>query len=189
MNTPLVKWAILFMIVVLTEHFVFKHVAFDAVKNLDVDKVLAAFSFPQKKAITIIETLDGEVSVPLEKRGGGWIIQIEFNNLYDANLVVDTGATITTLSEDLAFDMGLRPDPRYAPITMRTANGNTKAWLTQVDNIRSGEAELSNFTVAILDFSNHSKGNISGLLGLNFLDNFNWRLDQNNKLLILNPKS
>ncbi len=177
------------MLIVFAEHFVFKHVAFDTVKNLDVDKVLAAISPPQRKSSSIIETWDGEISVPLEKRGGGWIIQIEFNNLYDANLVVDTGATITTLSEDLAFDMGLTPDPRYAPVTMRTANGNTKAWLTQVETIRSGEAKLSNFTVAIIDFSNHSTGKISGLLGLNFLDNFDWRLDQKSQVLILNPKS
>ena len=189
MKTPLVKWAILFMFVVLAQHFVFKHVAFDTVKNLDIDKVFASFSLSKNKTKTIIETLDGEVIVPLKKNGGGWIIQVEFNNLYEANLIVDTGATITALSEDLAFNMGLSPDPRYAPISVLTANGNTKAWLTQIQSARSGEVELKNLMVAIIDFSNHSAGRISGLLGLNFLDNFNWRLDQQNEVLILKSKS
>ena len=189
MKTPLVKWAIMFMAIVFIQHFAFKHLALDTLKNLDIDKVFAALSFSQKKTVTKIDALDGEVIVPLEKKGGGWIIQVELNGMYDANLIVDTGATITSLSEELAFDMGLTPNPNATPISAQTANGTTTAWLTHVRTIRSGDAELENFRVAILDFSNLSKGKVHGLLGLNFLNNFDWRLDQQNEALILKSKT
>ena len=189
MKTPLIKWAIMFMAFVFAQHIAFTYLFPDALKKIGLEKGFAALTFPEKKTTTTIDALDGEVIVPLEKRGGGWVIHVELNSLYEANLIVDTGATITSLSEDLAFDMGLTPDPYYAPVSFQTANGTTKAWISQVRTIRAGDATQQNFMVAINDFSNFSKGRISGLLGLNFLNKFDWRLDQANEVLILKAKT
>ncbi len=189
MNTPLVKWAILFMIIVLAQHFVFTHVAYDAVKIFDIKQILSALDFTQTKDRGTHEIIEGEISIPLTKKRGAWLVEIEFNDLYEATLIVDTGASITALSEDLAFDIGLTPDPRYDPASFKTANGNTHAWLTHIQTVRVGEASMKNLRVAIIDFSNHSADSISGLLGLNFLDQFDWRLDQEHETLLLQSKS
>ncbi|GJL62602.1 MAG: hypothetical protein NPIRA04_12560 [Nitrospirales bacterium] len=191
MNTPFIRWAIVFAILVLGQHYVLKQWGWgpETLENLDLDTVAAALSNSKKQTTTVTSDFEEDVIVPLEKIGGGWIIAVELNGLYSANLLVDTGATVTSLSENLAFDMGLTADPRYAPISAETANGTTTAWLTQVQTIRSGEAELKNLQVAILDFSNLSQKNISGLLGLNFLNNFEWQLDPEHERLILKLKS
>jgi len=191
MNTPLIRWAIVFAILVLGQHYVLKQWGWgpETLQNLDVDTVLAALSNSKKQPTTLTNDFEGDVVIPLKKNRGGWIISVELNGLYSANLILDTGATVTSLSENLAFDMGLTADPRYPPISAETANGTTTAWLTHVQTIRSGEAELNNLQVAILDFSNLSQRNVSGLLGLNFLNHFEWQLDQEHESLILKLKS
>jgi len=191
MKTPLIRWAIVFAFLVLGQDYVLKQLGWgpETLQNIDVDTVAAALSVSKKPTPTLLSDFEGRIVVPLKKSGGGWIISVELNGLYSANLILDTGATITSLSEDLAFDMGLTADLRYTPISAETANGTTTAWLAQVQTIRSGEAELKNLQVAILDFSNLSQRNISGLLGLNFLNNFEWKLDQEHESLILKLKS
>ena len=177
------------MIIVLAEHFVFKQMAYDAVNNLDIEQVLSVLSFTHTKDRGTYEIIEGEISIPLKKKHGSWLIEIEFDDLYEATLIIDTGASITALSEDLAFDIGLTPDPHNAPASFKTANGNTHAWLTHIQTVRVGEASMKNLRVAILDFSNHSAEGINGLLGLNFLDQFDWRLDQEHEALLLKSKS
>ncbi|WP_447971757.1 retropepsin-like aspartic protease family protein [Nitrospira sp. M1] len=191
LKIPLIRWAIIFSILVFSQHFVLKQLGWgpDTLQNLDVDTIFAALSVSKKQPTPFISDVEGQVIIPLEQYGSGWIISVELNGLYTAKLLVDTGATITSLSEDLAFDMGLTADPRYSRISAETANGTTTAWLTQVETIRSGEAELKNLQVAILDFSNLSKRNVHGLLGMNFLNNFEWRLDQQHEALILQLKT
>lgn len=191
MKTPFIRWAIVFAILVLGQHYILKQWGWgpERLQNLEIDTVTAALSHSPKQTMTVTSDVQGDIVIPLRKNGGGWIISVELNGLYSANLILDTGATITSLSEDLAFDMGLTADPRYAPITAETANGSTTAWITHVQTIQTGEAELNNLQVAVLDFSNLSQRNINGLLGLNFLKKFDWQLDQEQKALILNSKS
>ncbi|GJL55153.1 MAG: hypothetical protein NPIRA02_22850 [Nitrospirales bacterium] len=190
-HIPLIRWAIIFSILVFSQHVVLKQLGWgpDALQNLDVDTIFAALSVTKKQPTAMISDYEEQVIIPLEQYGSGWIISVELNGLYTARLLLDTGASITSLSEDLAFDMGLTADPRYTQISAETANGTTTAWLTHVETIRSGEAELQNVQVAILDFSNFSHKKIHGLLGMNFLNNFEWRLDQDQEALLLQLKT
>ena len=45
--------------------------------------------------------------IPLERSGGVWVARVEVNHLYEGRLIIDTGATFTTISEDFAFDAGV----------------------------------------------------------------------------------
>lgn len=126
--------------------------------------------------------------IPLERQGGVWIAQVEFNDLHQAKLIVDTGATFTTISEDLAFDAGIQSDPHNPNIKLYTAGGNVQAKMGIAPRIRVGRAGRDDVRVVIHTIPNLPEG-IDGLLGLSFFDRFMIRLDHSQRQLHLTPKS
>jgi len=126
--------------------------------------------------------------IPLERQGGVWIARVEFNDLYQAHLIVDTGATFTTISEDLAFDAGIKTDPHNPQITLHTAGGKVQAKMGIAPRIRVGHAGRDDVRVVIHTIPNLPEG-IDGLLGLSFFDRFMVRLDHSQQQLYLTPKA
>jgi aspartyl protease family protein len=126
--------------------------------------------------------------IPLERQGGVWIARVEFNDLHQAKLIVDTGATFTTISEDLAFDTGIQSDPRNAKISLSTAGGSVQAKMGIAPRIRVGHAGRDDVRVVIHTIPNLPEG-IDGLLGLSFFDRFMVRLDHSQRQLHLTPKT
>ncbi len=126
--------------------------------------------------------------VPLEREGGVWIARVEFNDLHQAKLIVDTGATFTTISEDLAFDAGIKSDPRNPSVNLFTAGGNVQATMGIAPRIRVGQAGRDDVRVVIHTIPNLPEG-IDGLLGLSFFDQFLVRLDHSQHQLHLTPKT
>jgi len=125
--------------------------------------------------------------IPLERQGGVWVAQVEFNDLHQAKLIVDTGATFTTISEELAFDTGIRSDPNNPNIQLYTAGGNVQAQMGIARRIRVGNAGRDHVRVVIHTIPNLPEG-IDGLLGLSFFDRFMVRLDHSQRQLHLTPK-
>ncbi len=126
--------------------------------------------------------------IPLEHQSGVWVAQVEFNDLHQAKLIIDTGATFTTISEDLAFDAGIQPDPRSPRINLYTAGGNVQAKMGIAPRIRVGHAGRDDVRVVIHTIPNLPEG-IDGLLGLSFFDRFIVRLDHSQRELHLTPKT
>jgi len=126
--------------------------------------------------------------IPLERQAGVWIAQVEFNDLHQAKLIVDTGATFTTISEDLAFDAGIQSDPHNPNIQLYTGGGNVQAKIGIAPRIRVGNAGRDNVRVVIHTIPNLPEG-IDGLLGLSFFDRFMVRLDHSQRQLHLTPKA
>ena len=156
-------------------------------KNIPLDHMLqpGKKSIPQSGRITAGSE---ETVVPLERLGGVWVARVEFNDLHPAHLIVDTGATFTTISEDLAFDAGIGHDSGQSGIRLFTAGGNVQAEMALAKNIRVGNAGRDNVRVVIHTIPNLPEG-IDGLLGLSFFDRFLVHLDQSAKELHLTPKN
>lgn len=128
-----------------------------------------------------------ETVIPLERLGGVWVARVELNDLHQAALIVDTGATFTTISEDLAFDAGITHHANNSPIQLFTAGGNVQAQMGIVNTLRVGNAGRENVHVVIHTIPNLPEG-IDGLLGLSFFDRFLVHLDQSARQLRLIPK-
>ena len=126
--------------------------------------------------------------IPLERQSGVWVAEVEFNDLHQAKLIIDTGATFTTISEDLAFDAGIQPDPRSPHVNLFTAGGNVQAKMGIAPRIRIGHAGRDNVRVVIHSIPNLPEG-IDGLLGLSFFDRFMVRLDHSQRELHLTTKT
>ena len=184
MGYPIVRYAIFSAIFMLGGHLFFQHLSQDP--QFDLKKVAATMLAPPASDKAAWSTVDDEIVVPLIWEGV-WVADVEINDLYEVKLIVDTGASSTAFSSELAFDVGLSPDSRGGKATVSTASGDSEAWIGLVKSIKLGEAERTNVPVFVME--NLGGHGVDGLLGLNFLNGFNWNIDQQAGHLILRPKT
>ena len=131
----------------------------------------------------------GEVTsttLPLTQIGNAMLVQVLLNRKQYAHLLVDTGASMTVLSYDLAMELDLLSGTEVTVETANTAGGSVQVTTTHVKEIRAGSAVARNVPVAIHDLPNPIPG-VSGLLGMSFLNKFNVTLDAKQKTLHLVP--
>lgn len=91
--------------------------------------------------------------------------------------LVDTGASLTTLSRAQAKQIGLRYR-HGSPAQAATANGMVDGWLVELDSVRVG-----NVTVRSVDAMIVNADLSIGLLGMSFLDKFD--MDRQGSTLVL----
>ncbi len=83
------------------------------------------------------------------------------------HFVVDTGATLTTLSRADARRIGL-DFRRGTPIRTTTANGVANGWRMSLDSVRVGDTTVRDVDAIVVDNDTLPVG----LLGMSFLDRF-----------------
>jgi aspartyl protease family protein len=95
--------------------------------------------------------------------------------------LVDTGATITTLSAPAAEQAGLEADPDAPAIMLTTANGMTRAERTTIPEMRIGTVVVRNLGAVIAPGIGDTN-----VLGMNFLSKLaSWRVEGD--VLVLVP--
>jgi clan AA aspartic protease (TIGR02281 family) len=122
-------------------------------------------------------------SISLQKIADQFIITTQLSG-NDTNLLIDTGASVTTVSKEYFKSIQQRSHFSFQQKqTFLTANGETTGEIYTVDTFQIGEHQLNNIEIAVIDFptSQHS----SGLLGMNVLRNFKFEIDQVNASLTL----
>ena len=98
-------------------------------------------------------------------------------------LLVDSGATVTALSERTARIAAVDEGPRLLPVVLRTANGIVQAQPGTVDRLEIGGIEARNLKVVI----SPSLGS-TDILGMNFLSQLaSWRVE--GRTLVLVPQA
>jgi len=117
-----------------------------------------------------------ELRIPMAEDGHFWV---DANvNGHEAPFLVDSGATVTTVSRETADRAGLEPDMRVAVVN--TANGTVDMRVASADRFEVGSIARTDFTVQIND---RDQGNV---LGMNFLSKLDsWRVEGN--YLVLRP--
>lgn len=126
------------------------------------------------------------VHVPLQQVGHLFVATVKLNGEQDARLIVDTGASHSTVSHRLALEIGLYADSTLGTVTMNTVGGSVQAALVRIKSIRLAEAEVRDSVVVIHDLPDAPAG-VEGLLGLSALREFQVTLDPNKKVLSLQP--
>ena len=127
------------------------------------------------------------VTVPVIKKGGSLVVPVTLNNERDVQLILDTGATMTVLSNDVAIELGLLSSAQTQVTTVNTAGGPVQVNLTKIDSIQINSAKARNVSVVIHDLPEANPG-IDGLLGMSFLNNFLVTLDSDQGQLHLRPR-
>lgn len=139
-----------------------------------------------------LENLEGRISareqlyaeaiaVPLQKRGRHYVVESWVNSLYPANLLLDTGATLTVIKQGRAEELGLIRLPSE-PLVMTTANGKVEGLKVVAESLLLNDVRVENVELAIMPLPDF-KGD--GLLGMNVLDQFRFFIDQEQSRLLL----
>lgn len=121
-------------------------------------------------------------ALPLTRLGDQFLIDVEVNRGLSATLLIDTGASMTILSPDLLQTLGYGLAGRTANFT--TANGVVQAPLETLEQLALGSVSVSDVVVGGLGMG-PSGGQVDGLLGMNVLREFDFRLDQRAAILYL----
>lgn len=124
-----------------------------------------------------------EVRLRMSPDGHFWA-QVTLNGI-ETRMLVDSGATLTTLSVDTAQRAGLSPTPGLNPIYARTGNGIVQARPASVDELRLGGLTATDLAVAI----SPSLGPVD-ILGMNVLVRLaSWRVEGQTMILTPHPPS
>lgn len=107
---------------------------------------------------------------------------VRINNRYTTGFILDTGATFTSITTDMANKLGI--NKRNLPrVTVTTANGTVRVPKTVLHTITINGLTAKNVEVIIMN-TGTPKG-ITGLLGLSFLQQFKVTIDKKQGKLIL----
>ena len=105
---------------------------------------------------------DGSAEVTLLRNRQGHYVAPGLINGRPVSFMLDTGATVVSVPETMARDIGLT---RGRPVTLETANGTRRAWATRLDRVELGTIRLDNIPAVI----NPGHGTPQVLLGMSFL--------------------
>ncbi|MBM4299876.1 MAG: hypothetical protein FJ143_19195 [Deltaproteobacteria bacterium] len=127
----------------------------------------------------------GAATIPVRIRGNLVIVPVTFyngNSSVTGNLVMDTGASQTTVSKRMARDLRLLS---IASAYSTGIGGTVPMEVSMVEGIKVGTIGLKNMRVSILDFS--PDPSFEGLLGFDFLSRFQMSVDTEKQLMTLTP--
>ena len=122
----------------------------------------------------------GETRIPLGPDGHYWITaRLNGTRL---RLMVDTGATVTAISQEVAEAAGIEPDPLLPDATVETANGTVTAASARIANLRFGSIAAQGLDAIVMPGASDIN-----VLGMNFLTRLKgWRVEEG--VLILTPR-
>ncbi len=124
--------------------------------------------------------------IPLTRRGNHYLVSAAINGVSQLALVIDTGASITTLSKE-SFSQIDNTGVRYLGTQLfNTPNGMTQGEIYRVDSIQLGEIKIPDLEIAVLDFE--PSNGLDGLLGMNVLRNYRFEIDQDKEFLYMSPR-
>ena len=106
----------------------------------------------------------------------------QFNHQQEATVLVDTGATLTAISEQLADQLGISYRGPGRRIDVVTANGRVRAPVVTLSHINLQGAAQSNVDAVVLPLPQ------AALIGLNFLQAFEVGIDSSRGILRLSPQ-
>jgi aspartyl protease family protein len=125
------------------------------------------------------EVVGKEVRIRMAPDGHFWA-DVSVNGI-KRRMLIDSGATITAISERTASAAGIAKEANLVPIMLNTANGVTPARTGTVEVLRVGNIRANDLKVVI----SPSLGSLD-VLGMNFMSKLqSWRVENN--VLVLVP--
>ena len=121
--------------------------------------------------------------ISLEQLGDQYLVSAQLSG-NRVKLLIDTGASTTAVSEGYFEGLSSKFKRNFiGKFKMATANGTVLAPMYQFAQLQINNAQVENISVVVLNMS--GLRNADGLLGMNFLREFDFRIDQKNAKLYL----
>ena len=126
---------------------------------------------------------EGHVIPLIQTAGGNFMVEVLFNNRVKAMLMVDTGASLVTISENIAKQLGHRKNSKSAQIPFTTAGGMVWMPMLALNTVQVGNAKVNLVEASV----NNKMGDMDGLLGMSFLGDYRVEMDTARSQMILKP--
>jgi len=130
-----------------------------------------------------LATWDAATAVPLTRSGNHFIVDARPTDGRSLQLLVDTGASLTILTPGVLEQHGIRYEDTGNTVVFTTANGSVEGPVYRLDSLAVGDWHVSQLEVGVLELG--SSSGVDGLLGMNFLNHFQFFIDQNEAMLRL----
>lgn len=125
----------------------------------------------------------------MDKQSGHMTVEAVLNRKVKAKLVLDTGASIMVLTSKVAASLGLNPTKvgRSGNLMELLLADGRKVVSRRVilDSVNVQGSEVEQVEAAILPEQENNVFPCDGLLGMSFLKNFSFKIDQKNDKLVL----
>ena len=123
------------------------------------------------------------VGIPLRRSGNHFIVDARPAHGRSVRLLIDTGASLTIFTPAVFEQRGIRYQDTGRTGVFTTANGPVQASIYKLDSLSVGDWQVHHLEIGVLDLD--SRSGVDGLLGMNFLNHFEFFIDQNKALLRL----
>lgn len=115
-----------------------------------------------------------------ELESGLILVNIEIDKKYELKMILDTGATNTTIDSNALYLLGHDLKDSIGTVEIETANGIIETEVFEIDSFTSLGIEKQKFEIQVYDFIAHGIfSDYNGLLGLDFLEGTKFCIDTN----------
>lgn len=121
-----------------------------------------------------------------EPESGLILVNIEIDNKYELKMILDTGATNTTIDSNALYLLGYDLKDNIGTVEIETANGIIETEIFEIDLFSSLGLTKEKFQIQVYDFFAHSiLSDYNGLLGLDFLEGIEFCVNTKNNTITL----
>ena len=162
-----------------TDNPVIARMAKENLKNLDKPTINTAVSYGKTNDYQLLSTvpvntsqikddLSNAIEVPLLKGtySRNLVVPALLNKGTIGTFIVDTGATYTVITPQIAKEMGVTIDKSTPRMSILTANGWIQAPVITIQHMSLGDVQIDNVQAVVQDLGGDP--HLSGLLGMNF---------------------
>lgn len=136
--------------------------------------------FASKMKLDGQEVVGEEVRIRMSRDGHFWA-SVRIADV-ERRMLIDSGATITAVSEDTAREAGIEAKDALVPVMLKTANGVVRAKTATVPELRFGTIVARGLPIVV----SPAFGDIN-VLGMNFLSRLkSWRVEDETLVLVPN---
>ncbi len=117
---------------------------------------------------------------------GPIIISIEIDHKFELNMILDTGASHTTINSNALHLLGYDLKNSIGTVEIETANGIIETEVFEVKSFASLGLTKDKFQIQVYDFLAHGiLSDYNGLLGLDFLEGSKFCIDTRLNTIIM----
>ena len=113
-----------------------------------------------------------------ESESGLILVNIEIDDRYELKMILDTGATNTTIDSNALYLLGYDLKDNIGTVEIETTNGIIETEVFEVNVFSSLGLTKEKFQVQVYDFLAHGiYSDYNGLLGIDFLEGVKFCID------------
>ena len=106
-----------------------------------------------------------------EPESGLILVNVEIDSKYELKMILDTGATNTTIDSNALYLLGYDLKDNIGTVAIETANGVIETEVFELTSFSSLGLRKEKFQIQVYDFLAHGIfSDYNGLLGLDFLE-------------------